>query len=151
MSTTPERGICGYIDDMTQGPACSVAACPATLYRNYLIDLDPEHAELGQRKHRQINNLCVVEDYLKERFGFNFWTIINGYTRVGVKRMQQFEAFLQEDPQLEEEVISRLCVGIQRDTEVTIDGRDVSKDTLYFVDHTQPPPHVTQVFCSAMS
>lgn len=33
---TPEDGISGYVDDKTQGPACSIACGPGTAYRNYL-------------------------------------------------------------------------------------------------------------------
>jgi len=34
---TPERGVDIYYNDPTQGPACSVCAIGATLYRNYFI------------------------------------------------------------------------------------------------------------------
>src|ERR1700761_4068910 len=37
---TPENGVTRYIYDQTQGPACALAAAPATIYRNYFVPLD---------------------------------------------------------------------------------------------------------------
>jgi hypothetical protein len=38
-SVVPEMGVTGYVGDHTQGPACSVACGPATVYRNYFVPL----------------------------------------------------------------------------------------------------------------
>ena len=35
---TPEDGVTGYSSDRTQGPACSIACGPATVYRNYFVE-----------------------------------------------------------------------------------------------------------------
>jgi len=35
-SVTPEYGVTGYSDDMTQGPACCSCTSPAVVYRNYM-------------------------------------------------------------------------------------------------------------------
>jgi hypothetical protein len=56
-TVTPERGIAGYINDRTQGPACALACAPATLYHNYLAPID---GQPGQTSHRQINTLHDV-------------------------------------------------------------------------------------------
>merc|ERR1719504_525045 len=67
-NVTPERGVSGYVYDKTQGPACSIACGPATVYRNYCVNLAGER---GQRANRQINNLADVSDLVgneKERW-----------------------------------------------------------------------------------
>ena len=51
---SPENGITRYEWDRTQGPACSIAAGAATIYRNYFI---PINKDFGQTGTRQINNL----------------------------------------------------------------------------------------------
>lgn len=38
-STTPEQGVTGYAEDMTQGPACSLACAASTVVRNYLVNV----------------------------------------------------------------------------------------------------------------
>jgi hypothetical protein len=58
-SVTPEEGITGYSSDRTQGPACSVAAGPATVFRNYLIRM-PD-GSTGQTENNQVHN---AEDLL---------------------------------------------------------------------------------------
>ena len=39
---TPEQGVTAYTSDRTQGPACSVAAGPATVIRNYFVQVTAE-------------------------------------------------------------------------------------------------------------
>lgn len=55
---TPEDGISGYDTDPTQGPACSVACGPATLYRNYFVPVTSTSGDvsIGQRAEAQLNN-----------------------------------------------------------------------------------------------
>lgn len=38
-SVLPEHGVTNYVGDRTQGPACSVACGPGTVYRNYFVPL----------------------------------------------------------------------------------------------------------------
>eukprot|EP00892_Ulva_mutabilis_P008081 jgi/Ulvmu1/5645/UM231_0008.1 len=54
----PEDGITGYSSDKTQGPACSIACGPATVYRNYFAPVTSRSgaSELGQTTFAQINN-----------------------------------------------------------------------------------------------
>ena len=56
---TPERGVTGYIHDKTQGPACSIGAGPATVYRNYFapVPLPTGKTQIGQSDDHQIDNL----------------------------------------------------------------------------------------------
>ena len=67
-SVVPEDGVTGYADDRTQGPACSVACGPATVYRNYYAPVGGPgaHAQQGQTAGRQLNNLEGVAEMLAE-------------------------------------------------------------------------------------
>ncbi len=72
-SVQPEHGITGYAGDPTQvniicyviaitelysskGPACAIAAGPATVFRNYFAPTGPQ-LRSGQTHDNQINNL----------------------------------------------------------------------------------------------
>ena len=76
---TPEQGIKRYEWDRTQGPACSIAAVAATIYRNYFIPMDKD---FGQTATRQINNLDSLTEKLAGDMNCNtsdLWSIKNGY------------------------------------------------------------------------
>lgn len=99
----PESGVGIYAFDPTQGPACALACAAGTVYRNYFVDvrnvpgdvnllqpstaiaaeLQPEAAldyyALGQKEHRQINNLDDLERLLKND-EHKYFNILNGYT-----------------------------------------------------------------------
>src|ERR1700730_13488352 len=53
-SVTPEQGVTRYQNDLTQGPACAIAAGAATIYRNYFV---PVGGGYGQTAERQIDGL----------------------------------------------------------------------------------------------
>lgn len=53
--TTPEKGITGYQNDNTQGPACAMACAAATVYRNYLVRTG---GQIGQTSDIQLNTLA---------------------------------------------------------------------------------------------
>ena len=74
-NVSPEQGIGIYQQDRTQGPACAIAAGAATIYRNYLVELDGQQ---GQSVTRQIN--CIAD--LGEALGNQnnrLWQMKNGY------------------------------------------------------------------------
>src|SRR5260370_39714810 len=54
-AVTPEQGVTRYQHDLTQGPACAIAAGAGTIYRNYFARLDGSE---GQTTERQINGLA---------------------------------------------------------------------------------------------
>ena len=72
---TPEDGVTRYVYDHTQGPACALAAGPATIYRNYCAPVDG-HA--GQTRDRQLDCLRDLGTALGNRSG-TLWTMRNGY------------------------------------------------------------------------
>ena len=60
-SVTPEQGVGIYERDLTQGPACAIAAGAGTIYRNYFAKVE---GEVGQAADRQINCLNEVGEKL---------------------------------------------------------------------------------------
>jgi hypothetical protein len=96
-SMHPELGVTGYADDHTQGPACSLAAAAATVYRNYFApvpcgggpgsDTVPrsgdvqrsERIQRGQTAECQLNMLDDLERLL-DNATHRFFTVRNGYT-----------------------------------------------------------------------
>jgi hypothetical protein len=72
---TPESGITQYEYDLTQGPACAIAAGAGTIYRNYFVEVD---GQPGQTKHRQLDCLADMGRAL-DGSESPFWTMRNGY------------------------------------------------------------------------
>ena len=129
---SPEQGIGIYQQDRTQGPACAIAAGAATIYRNYLVELDGQQ---GQCVTRQIN--CIAE--LGEALGNQndrLWQMKNGYviaSRQGLTEIAEYlkDASLEEKQQLK----GQLRIGLHLNTEVTL-------------KHSQH--RVSQALCSAL-
>ncbi|EGD73984.1 hypothetical protein PTSG_05679 [Salpingoeca rosetta] len=145
----PEEGIKYYIDDPTQGPACSLAAAPGTLFRNYFVQVDPASPNVGQRQRRQINNLAGVERLLHTSDPKTwFWRVSNGYTIMKRKRLPKLAQILEEEPQRREQIVEHLRVGVQLGTQVVFRSRN--GDTFHLLPRTSKQL-VNQVFCSAMS
>lgn len=72
---------------MTQGPACSLACAPATVLRNYLVDMGTGQ---GQTEDCQINNLAGLEMILENKT-HRYFAVKNGYTsatRAGLEAMR---------------------------------------------------------------
>jgi hypothetical protein len=136
-STTPEDGVSGYANDPTQGPACSLAAAAATVYRNYFV---PLRGSEGQTRDNQIDNL---ED-LAAAVGRpdEFWSVRNGYTFSTSERLRALGDELKKHDR--EQLLGEVRIGLQHDVGVT------------FVDRFGQPepgfePMVSQAFCSAVS
>eukprot|EP00992_Anisonema_acinus_P011947 TRINITY_DN7785_c0_g1_i1.p1 TRINITY_DN7785_c0_g1~~TRINITY_DN7785_c0_g1_i1.p1 ORF type:complete len:392 (+),score=88.97 TRINITY_DN7785_c0_g1_i1:60-1178(+) len=135
---TPEAGVTPYVYDNTQGPACAVAAAPATVYRNYFARVGDQE---GQTAEHQINNL----DQLEQRVKAPYWKVSNGYTFPGdMEAFRKLSEALPSTGPTRDELRDAIKIGVQFDVEVTNATRD----------EPLPPEktsEVTQVFCSAVS
>ena len=131
-SVTPEMGVARYANDPTQGPACAIAAGPATIYRNYFVPLD---GKPGQTRDRQIDCLRDIGDALGNQDDA-LWTMQNGYalcTQDGLATIDRRLATMTEGER--DQLRAELRVGLHWDVEVTSD---------------RPDQLVSQVFCSAL-
>lgn len=131
---TPEDGITGYVADMTQGPACAIAAGAGTVYRNYLV---PLAGGLGQDARRQINTLAALGTALGKD-GTAPWTWRNGYALATAAGLTWVRQRLAASTNEEIERLRGLVhVGVHWDVEVT--------DAPQHAGQT-----VSQVYCSAL-
>jgi len=134
-SVLPEHGVTGYATDPTQGPACSLAAAAATVYRNYFA---PVRGIAGQTHDRQLDTL----DELAEALGRpgTYWDVRNGYTWSDEDRLQRLrEALARHD---REALLGAVKIGVHVDVGVTFARR--------FAEPAEPS-RVSQAFCSAIS
>lgn len=128
---TPEDGVTRYQHDYTQGPACAMAAGPATLFRNYGILVD---GQKGQTSTRQVNTLA---DLIKA-LGIARIQMRNGYAMISSEILRALNQKLQmADAAQREQLKALLKVGVHWNTQVTAKG-------------AAPDQKVTQVFCSAL-
>ncbi len=129
-SITPEHGIDRYETDRTQGPACAVACGAGTIVRNYLVDVDGD-GRRGQTAERQIN--CL--EPLARSLGISV-DIRNGYAFPTADQLEFVTGTIGDlGDEERDELIGRLEIGMQWDTEVTQAGGG----------HL-----VTQAYCSAL-
>lgn len=139
-TTVPERGITEYAYDPTQGPACSLAAPAATLYRNYFVPMPS--GRRGQTAAEQINALEPLLSRLKS--GTQDVLVKNGYTTAssvaGLARVAREIAELTDRDGL----VGACHVSVHRSVAVSFQSRwqRLPADT---------DTRVTQVFCSALS
>lgn len=131
--TTPEEGIGIYDYDKTQGPACAIACGAGTIYRNYFVEVD---GQIGQKKDRQIDCLKELGEALGNREE-RLWRMQNGYALI-----RSEDALEEIDHQIRsstlgerEELKSRLRIGLQWDTQVTLN---------------ESTHLVSQAYCSAL-
>lgn len=141
-SVLPEQGVTDYVHDRTQGPACSIACGPATVYRNYFAPVD---GHPGQRTNRMINNLRDLNARLGNHPEGLFFRAQGGYTLADDDGVQQMNTKLRSLDGNEYSALKReLRVGVQEDAQVTSCdwGRTFCEDEDQIV---------TQVFGSACS
>ena len=134
---TPEHGVTIYSKDKTQGPACSIACGPATVFRNYFVEMKRQDGQqqVGQTSNWQLNGLEDIERDL----GIN--TVKNGYFIATEEQLVQINSKLNHlDPN---ELGNKLKVGIQWNTPVTSTAMGAHR-----VNHEQ---YVTQVFASSFA
>jgi len=148
-SVVPEDGVTRYINDRTQGPACSIACGPATVYRNYFAPVgggdDVASGGGGQTRDRQIENLKDLSRLLSGD-GKELINVQGGYTLAGEAQLRKIDAALrrlERDGRLDN-ARAALRVGVHSDIQVTATDWGRSK-----VDNSQQV--VTQVFGSACS
>ena len=129
---TPEQGVGGYEYDLTQGPACAVAAGAGTIYRNYFANVN---GRKGQSVENQIDCLIDIGEDLGNTDN-RLWVMRNGYALATEKGLIEIANRLKSANESEIDELRRLLrIGIQWNTEVTIaDSR-----------HT-----VSQAYCSAL-
>jgi hypothetical protein len=128
----PEQGVGRYDQDLTQGPACAVAAGAGTIYRTYFAEVN---GQTGQSSGNQIDCLQDFGTALgndEERL----WRMQNGYALPSVAGLEEvslrIKAMSEDD---RDRLREKLKIGIQWDTQVTIG------DCKHLV---------TQAYCSAL-
>jgi hypothetical protein len=130
---TPEDGVTRYAHDRTQGPACALAAAPATIYRNYFA---PVAGLSGQTRDRQIDCLNDLGTTLGNVDG-SLWQMRNGYALCTEDGLTRIGARLAAATAEELDALrARLRVGVHWNVQVT-----GTSDT---------DQRVSQVFCSAL-
>jgi len=138
----PEHGITGYINDRTQGPACSITCGPATAVRNYFAEVD---GAVGQRSDRQLNNLRDLGEKIGNVPPGRYYEVVGGYTMAenrGLLELNKKIKSLSKDEY--RNIIRSMRIGVHEDIQVTSTnwGRNLLKDDEQIV---------TQVFGSACS
>ncbi|MCX4246152.1 hypothetical protein [Paraliomyxa miuraensis] len=138
----PEDGITDYSTDPTQGPACSLAAAAATVYRNYFCAFAaPAGGKVGgegQTRERQIDNL----DQLAAMLGgpAEYFEVVNGYTWSDETRLRRLRERMTAHDR--DRLLGAVKIGLQTGVGVTFARR--------FAEPPQPTT-VSQAFCSALS
>lgn len=131
-SVTPEQGVGRYEQDHTQGPACAIACGAGTVFRNYLVPID---GQVGQTADRQMDCSSDLGAALGNESG-ELWSMQNGYLLPSESGLEKINGLIGAlSPRERETLCGKLRIGVQQDTEVTI----------------QEAGHlVTQAFCSAV-
>lgn len=128
---TPEQGIGIYEHDLTQGPACAIAAGAGTIYRNYFV---PVNGRIGQTSDNQVDCLKDIGTLLGND-GNRLWKTSNGYAQAtSAAALEEISERVRSSSDVDL-LRGSLRIGIQSDTEVT-DGN---------IGH-----RVTQAFCSGL-
>jgi hypothetical protein len=133
----PEDGLSIYQQDLTQGPACAIAAGAGTIYRNYLVPLMDCNgtAIVGQTRTCQIDGLADLGKELGNEHN-RLWKMKNGYCLAKTTGLEEITRRLNAATSAERfHLQSLLRVGIMWDTQVTLGG----------AQHV-----VSQVYCSAL-
>jgi len=129
---TPENGVDIYDRDYTQGPACAIAAGAGTIYRNYFTEVN---GQVGQSAENQIDCLKDIGIALSnEELGL--WEMKNGYALASQDGLKHITvALTQLDEAAYSSLMGKLRIGIQWDTQITLEG----------LTHL-----VSQAYCSAL-
>ena len=129
---TPEEGVGIYEHDLTQGPACAIAAGAGTIYRNYFA---PVNGQTGQSATNQIDCLADIGAALGNTEN-RLWDMRNGYAWPSYEGLVEIGECLRaaSKPELDE-LRQLLRIGLQWHTQVTLDD----------CTHT-----VSQACCSAL-
>ena len=129
---TPDEGVTIYANDPTQGPACAIACAAGTVFRNYFV---PIAGQLGQTASKQIDCFDDIGSALGNGHR-RLWRMSNGYALPTKSGLQEIDNKLQSLSSDEiDELRSMLKIGVQWNTQVTLDG----------CSHL-----VSQAYCSAL-
>lgn len=129
---TPEHGVGIYERDLTQGPACAIAAGAGTIYRNYFAVVN---GQIGQSTNNQIDCLADIGAALGNSES-RLWEMRNGYAMPTHSGLVEIAHRLQAASESELDALRQLLrIGIQWNTQVTLN------DSM----HT-----VSQAYCSAL-
>jgi chaperonin cofactor prefoldin len=146
----PTEGITDYVSDLTQGPACSLAAPAATLFRNYCVKHSVNKADANGTHEgqltQQLNLLSDALNIFKQIKIDEFIDYKNGYILRkedrSPKNNEPYETIglylnttNDNDESLYKMFVDKVRVGVQWDTQVW----DI------------PKQKVCQVFCSGLS
>lgn len=135
---TPEHGVTGYQYDLTQGPACAIAAGAATIYRNYFVPVD---GASGQTRARQLDGLAGIGAHLSGALAKpvrDLWTMRNGYALCSREGLAAIGGHLRSlTPAERDRLGARLRIGVHSNVEVTRAGKSRRQT-------------VSQAFCSAL-
>lgn len=118
-SVSPEAGIGIYEHDLTQGPACAIAAGAGTIYRNYLVEVN------GQKGQTLDNQIDCLQDMGKALGNDNnrLWEMRNGYALATKEGLEEISDQIKSMTSIDrEELKSSLRIGLQWDTQVTLDS-----------------------------
>ena len=116
---TPERGVGIYENDLTQGPACAIAAGAGTIYRNYFAVVN---GQTGQSTGNQIDCLADVGAALGNSEG-RLWEMRNGYALASHTGLIEIANWLRASSVSDRDVLRQaLRIGIQWNTQVTLSG-----------------------------
>ncbi|OQR88083.1 hypothetical protein ACHHYP_07565 [Achlya hypogyna] len=144
----PENGVTIYALDMTQGPACAIAAGPATVFRNYLVPMRSNDANgcaierAGQTGSCQINNLDDIEDLLGNE-EHQYFHVVNGYTDATNQSLARLNTLLSTVA--EDALCDALKIGVHWHAQVPFRARYKMRSA------DAPKQLVTQAYCSALS
>jgi len=131
-SVTPENGISSYEGDITQGPACAVAAGAGTIFRNYFA---PVNGQVGQTADNQIDCLRDIGLALGNN-DERLWRMQNGYALATEAGLEEVSRRINSmDPKERDALRQQLRIGLQWNTQVTLNG----------CEHL-----VSQAYCSAL-
>lgn len=116
---TPEQGVGAYEHDLTQGPACAVAAGAGTIYRCYLAKVN---GQTGQTSDNQIDCLADLGKTLGNYAG-RLWQMQNGYALASLRGLAEISKKIRAMPRHERDALrQKLRIGVQWDTQVTLHG-----------------------------
>lgn len=114
---TPDRGVGVYEYDLTQGPACAVAAGAGTIYRCYFAEVN---GRIGQSANNQIDCLHDIGTALGNTDD-RLWSMQNGYAMATESGLVEISGKLKALSEAERDALRQtLRIGIQWDTQVTL-------------------------------
>lgn len=120
LQVRPEEGVTQYVQDRTQGPACSIACGPATVIRNYFIPVPGGPGappQEGQTADRMLNNLadfCHASGNADGRY----FKVVGGYSMINSCPSPLSEYNEKLKGLSEDALLQTIRVGVHRDVEV---------------------------------